>query len=245
MSTIKLSQVVAIEKNVKARVYSEVTELHKLCQKSDPLTGFVKTYEKAKDDGLDLPPETKRVAAIASEVIDRVSERLTELFDIEATKDYGNCQAFADVEVLGQVLIARCPVPYLLFLDKQLTDLRTFVSSIVVLDDSHDWDLDQKSNLWKAQPIRTHRTEKVQEALVLYNATDKHPAQTQLITRDVIVGHWKTVHFSGAIPRTRRMILLERIDTLAKAVKSAAAEANTTKVDRQQVGAAVFSYLFA
>jgi hypothetical protein len=39
---------------------------------------------------------------------------------------------------------------------------------------------------------------------VLYDATEHHPAQTQLISEDVIVGWWETVKHSGAIPRPRQ-----------------------------------------
>jgi hypothetical protein len=40
----KLNQIIAIEKGVKSRVYSRITELHKLAQKIDPYNGFAKNF---------------------------------------------------------------------------------------------------------------------------------------------------------------------------------------------------------
>ena len=63
----KLNQIIAIEKGVKARVYGELTELHKAVQKPELFNGFSKTYQKKDDDGEDLPAEKKRVQYAATE----------------------------------------------------------------------------------------------------------------------------------------------------------------------------------
>lgn len=244
MASILLNQVIAIEKGVKGRVYAEVTQLHHATQKPELLYGFSKTYDKLNDAAADLPPEQKRVQFNGEDVLKAVAKAQTELFDYTATKDFGNTHAKADVVVDDQILIAGCPVTFLLFLEKNLTDMRTFVDKIVPLDEARDWTKDPKSGFWKSEPITTHRTEKVQEGLTLAPATDKHPAQVQMITKDVIVGHWKTVHFSGALPMVRKTEIVERIDKLLHAVKSARELANNTKVDKQAVGASVFGYLF-
>lgn len=244
-STLKLNQIVAIEKGVKQRVYNEITELHKATQKADLLTGFAKTYAKEQTDGLDLPPENKRVQVIASETLKRVSALMGELFDVEATKDWGNTLARADITIDGKVLVAEAPVPFLLFLEKQLRDLRAYVASIVTLDDNHEWKLDAASNLWKAEPVKTHRTEKKQKSLTLAQATEKHPAQAVQITEDILVGYWSTTHHSGAIPRTMQLKLLGRIDTLAAAVKQARERANETPIEKKAPSAAVLGYVFA
>ena len=80
---------------------------------------------------------------------------------------------------------------------------------------------------------------------MLYDATEHHPAQTQLITEDVTTGHWSTVYTSGALPVPRREQLLERIEHLRNAVKRARARANDTEVEKRQIGDAIFGYLFA
>lgn len=239
----KLNQVVAVEKSVKSRVYGEFTELHKASQKAELFTGFVKNYRKKDEEGEDYPPERKRVQQNADEMLQQAASHLTELFDVTATKDWANCHARADVVVEGQTLVAEAPVPFLLFLEKQITDLHTFVSKIPTLDESDDWQRDENSGVFKTAPIATQRTKKVQKPIVMYEATKEHPAQTQLITEDIVVGYWDTVKHSGALPVPRKAKLLERLDALSKAVKYAREQANASDAPNQEVGKKLFEYL--
>ncbi len=241
----KLNQIIAIEKGVKSRSYSKLTRLHKDSQKTEPFNGFTKTFRRRDEDGVDFPPENRKVRLIASQVLARVADIQTELFDVTATKDWANGAARADVTVDGRVLIADAPVTYLLFLEKQLSDLRTFVDKLPVLDENEDWSADPNSHLFRTPRLTTHKTRKVQRPIVLYDATEHHPAQTQLVSEDVIVGWWDTVKLSGAIPVPRKEEVLGRLDRLLRAVKFAREEANDAEAERREVGAAVFGYLFS
>jgi hypothetical protein len=241
----KLNQIVAIEKGVKSRVYGEITEMHKTSQKPELFNGFAKTYRKKDEDGEDYPPERKKVQMVADAMLAKAASLLTELIDVTATKDWGNCHAFADVEVDGQVLLKNAPVPFLLFLEKQITDLHTFVDKLPMLDEADDWSRDENSSLYKTVPTATHRTKKLQKPVTLYEATKEHPAQTQMITEDVTVGYWDTVKHSGALPGPRKQVLLERIEKLAKAVKYAREQANATEAEQQKIGKVFFDYLLS
>lgn len=240
----KLNQIVAIEKSVKSRVYGDFTELHKASQKADLFTGFSKNYRKRDEEGEDYPPEQKRVQMEAGDALVQAAKLLTELFDVTATKDFANCTAFADVVVDGQAIVTQAPVPFLLFLEKQLTDLHTFVDKMPTLDPADEWQSDPNSGLYKTASIATQRTKKVQRPVVLYEATEKHPAQTQLITEDVVVGYWDTVKQSGALPIPRKRQLLDRIEKLSQAVKFAREQANDSEAPEKSVGGALFGYLF-
>lgn len=240
---LKLNQAIAIEKGVKSRAYSEIGEIHKLLQKPDLVNGFLKSYQKSNDEGLDLPNEIKKVQINAEVALKRIAAISSEAWDVEATKDLGNTTAFADVVVEGQTLLKRAPATLLLFLEKQLTDLRTLVDKVVVLSDDKEWAKDEKTTLWKSEPRKTHRTEKVQKAIVKYDATPQHPAQTEMVTQDVLVGYWTTVDFSGGLPTSRRRELLDRIDLLTRAVKSAREQANLVEVEKVAVGQALFDYI--
>lgn len=240
----KLNQIIAIEKGVKSRVYAEVSELHKANQKPALFNGFSKSYQANDEDGEKLPPERQRVQFEVHEVLSRVDRALTELIDVTARKDYTNCYAKADVVVDGKTIVGQAPVPFLLFLEKQLTDMRAFVAALPVLDEAETWARDPNSGLYKTDGIQTHRTKKVQKALVLYNATPEHPAQTQLVTEDIIAGYWTQVKMSGAMPKPEKDALLERVETLLKAVKQAREAANMCdEVGGPSVGVAIFDYL--
>lgn len=244
MSKLKLNQIIAIEKGIKSRVYGEITDLNKAIQKPDLFNGFSKQYQKKDEDGEDLPSEKKRVQFLVVDVLRHVERVSTELMDVTARKDWTNCHAKATVVVDGKPLIADVPVSYLLFLEKQLTDMRTFVDNLPVLDEADTWSRDENAGLFKTAEVKTHRTKKVQRPLVLYPATPEHPAQTQLVTEDIIAGFWGQVKTSGAMPKPDKQALAGRVEKLLRAVKEARELANVhDEVSPPAIGPAVFGYL--
>jgi hypothetical protein len=242
---MKLNQIIAIEKGTKNRVYAAITELHKSAQKPDLYYGFSKTYEAKEDGSEQFPPESKKVFLRADDVLLETKTLFAEYLDITATKDFANMTAKADVAINDNVLIKDCPVPFLLFLEKQLTDLRTFVDKMPILDETDDWRRDKASGLFKTEPTKTHRTAKVIKPIVKYDATPEHPAQTDLITQDVIVGYWNQVKQSGAITRGERRKLLEKIEIVLNAVKSAREEANSIDAPDKKSGTDLLEFIFA
>jgi hypothetical protein len=133
----------------------------------------------------------------------------------------------------------------LLFLEKQLVDLHTFIKKLPVLDASETWTLDTSADCWATEPVQTVRTKKIPRNHVKAEATDKHPAQVEVYYEDVTVGYWRTVKFSGALPARRVNELLERVERLQEYVKFAREEANNLEVEDQKVGATVLGWLFA
>lgn len=240
----KLNQIIAVEKGIKSRGYAEFNELHKATQKQELFNGFSKNYQKKNEESEELPPENKRVQFTTTDVLRNGARILTELFDVTARKDYTNCVAKADVKINEKVIIKGAPVSYLLFLEKQLTDLRTFFSVLPVLDPAENWILDANSGLFKTEATQTHRTKKIARPIVLYQATPEHPAQTQLITEDILAGYWSQVKHSGAMPAPAKAVLVERVEALLQAVKQTREEANgLEEVATPEVGEAVFNYL--
>lgn len=242
---MKLHEVVAVEKGVKSRTYGQITLIDKQAQKAEPFSGISRNFRKKDTDGEDYPPERKKVTAVADVLLKQVAQFTAELFDVEATKDWGNCSAKADIVVDGQTLVSGAPVTFLLFLEKQVTDLRTMVDRFVTLDENEDWTLDANSGLYKTALTSTHRTQKVQKPLVLYPATPEHPAQTQIISEDVIVGWWDTTKFSGALPLPKKVAIVERLDKLLRAVKEARERANDIEIEKRSVGDQIFAYVFS
>lgn len=241
----KLNQIIAVEKGIKSKVYSNLTDFNKLVQKSDLFNGLSKKYEKKEDEGEELPSEKKKVQYTVAEVLKNVERSLSELMTVTARKDFTNTEAKADVKVGDKVIVAGAPVSFLLFLEKTLTDVRTFIGNLPVLDESENWSFDEKTGLYNTETVRTHRTRKVQKPIVLYPATPEHPAQTQLITEDIIAGYWAQVKQSGALPKTEKADYLEKVDTLLKAVKESREAANVQEeVKSPEVGEVVFEFIF-
>ncbi len=242
----KLNQIIAVEKGIKSRVYSEFSDLNKAVQKAELFNGFSKTYQKKDEDSEALPNENKRVQMTVPEVLRSASRLLTEIMDVTARKDYTNCEAKAPVIIEGKEIIPDAPVSYLLFLEKQINDIRTFVSNLPVLDLSETWEMDANSGLFKAEATQTYRTKKIVKPIVLYPATPEHPAQTQLMNEDVIAGYWSQTKHSGGIPAPEKEEMLERVERLSQAVKQAREAANgKDEIKAPAVGDAIFSYILA
>jgi hypothetical protein len=84
----------------------------------------------------------------------------------------------------------------------------------------------------------------VQKALVLFPATDKHPAQTQLITEDITAGHWTTTKFATVMAAKEKREILARIVQLQDAVKIAREDANDVAVTEKQIASPLLKYIF-
>ncbi|MBX6387425.1 MAG: hypothetical protein IRZ08_00245 [Frankia sp.] len=240
----KLNQIIAIEKGVKARAAREFAELSQLVQKEALLSGISRTYQPRDEEGDQLPPEGTKVQVRVEEVLNDVASSLVRLFDVVLTKDTANCSAKADVVVDGETLLRDVPVAYLLFLEKQLAELHTFVTRLPVLDPAEDWSWDPAAGVHRTPTTRTVRSRKVPKVLVKYEATEHHPAQTEVFTVDEPVGDWSTVKFSGALPADRRKQIIDRVVALADAVKVAREAANQYEVTDQTAGKVVFDHIF-
>ncbi|RYE90788.1 MAG: hypothetical protein EOO75_09675 [Myxococcales bacterium] len=244
MSKPKLNQIIAIEKGTKSKSLQDLTEAHHALQKPALLAGISRTYRPRDEEGEQLPAEATRVQIKAEEIVRRTADVLSKLFDVVASKDWANTRARADVLVDGQVLLAQVPVSYLIFLEKQLVDLHTFIKKLPVLDAAEHWTFDPSADSWATEPVQTTRTKKIPRNHVKAEATEKHPAQVEVYYEDVIVGTWRTIKFSGALPAARVNHLLERIEKLQQSVKFAREEANSAEVDEQKVGHKVLGFLF-
>lgn len=240
----KLNQVLAVERNTKSKANSELTKLHR-ASNTDLFNGFSRKYNTQEEGGETFPAEQKLVQFKAEETLKKIERTLSGLFDITATKDAANQSAVATVIVAGEELLTGVPATTLLFLEKQLHDLNTFVGKMPILDPQFTWKKDEAVNLFKADSQKTTKTKKVHKPIVLHPATKEHPAQTQLVQEDVIVGHWTKELHSGAFTEERRRSVTDRIETLQKAVKYAREAANNVKAPDVFIGEKVFGYLFS
>lgn len=245
MGKVALNKVIAIESGVKTGASRKETDLYHLLQKNALLNGIARTYQPKDDDGDKLPSETTLVQVRVEKILSDLSDELTRLFDVTLTKEEGNSKAKADVVVDGVTLLKQVPVTYLLFLEKQLVNINTFVGKLPTLDPASEWVYDSNNDVFVTLPVQTVKTKKVPRNWVKAEATEKHPAQVEIFHEDVVVGYWTKVDSSGAIPATRKAELLSRVEKLITAVKFAREEANSLEVEDQFAGAKVFNYLFA
>jgi hypothetical protein len=241
-----MNQVIAAEKGVRSRNYEKITKKHHSLGQPDLIMGIEKVYTPLDENSAEiLQPESKKVQLDATKALEEVRELFLGMWDVIATKDFGNTQAKADLIVGEAVLIKNAPVTLLLTLSKQLDDMHSLVKNLPVLDPSEDWERDANTDSYRSQPKKTTRTQKVTEFITAAPATDKFPAQVHPVVKDVTVGTWTTTKFSGALPAKKVNDMLKRVETLQRAVKFAREEANTTEVENLNVCGKLVEYIFS
>jgi len=242
----RLHQILALEKTAKATTEGAVTRAYHDAQKTALFNGLTRVYTASDaDDQERLPPERKMVQLTAAEVLGRAAQAWTRQANVVATKDATNQTAKASVMLGGQVLVADVPVSTLLYLEKMLVNVAEMVKKMPVLDPEVEWGTapDAATGQWKSKPEQTVRTRKVPKAFVKAPATDKHPAQVDVFTEDVIVGTWQKTLFSGALPAARKADMLSRVQEVQEAVKVAREYANQAVVVPGAVGEPIFDFV--
>ncbi len=241
----KLNQIVAVVAGKKADAEKAITAIYHQVQKTTLFEGISKSYEALREDGEALPAETKLLQYKVAEAIAAFREAMVPVFDVTLTQDVTNREADADVVVDGVLILEAVPVTYLLFLEKKLTDLHTFVAKLPTLDPAQRWTYSRDTDCFITAETWKYHTKKLSRVLEKSPATDKHPAQVEVIQEDVNVGRWKTVNLSGAIPAKDQHDMLVRVKKLIEAVKAAREHANMLPAaENQTAGDAVFDFVF-
>jgi hypothetical protein len=241
----KLNQINAIVTSRKGEAEKAVTELYKLIQKEQLFVGRERTYRPLDEmNGQKLPPESQRVQQRVDDLIKQAREKWSELWNLVLTQDTGNQQAKSDLVVDGKTILSNVPVTTLLFLDKQINDLETFISKLPTPDPAEEWSHDPNTGLLRSRATESIRTSKEPTVIVKYEATEDHPAQTELFTKDIPVGTWTQILYSGCIPADKKNAVLARIRKLQDAIKIAKEQANLMEVERQKCADPVFAFVF-
>jgi len=236
---------IALEKGVKQRTYKEIDAAYDLLRKPEVLNGFAKEYQPLEENGQSLPSESKKVQITSGELFEIIKDQMIEYLNIETSKDFTNASATGDIIANGVEIQKGVPVTTLLALEKQLLDLRTSIEKAVTLDPSQDWKFDKATGCQRTEPVRKARTNKVPKVITLAPATDKHPAQTQLLQEDVIAGYWVQTEISGALEAPTKRNYIERVNDLLDAVKAAREQANSTEIKRFEFAEKMLNYVFA
>lgn len=244
----KLHQVVALAEGKKTNSQKVLTKAYHTLQKgtgeNSPFSGIERTYEPLEEGSEVFPTESKRVQVKVKDAVAEVQATLEETWNCLLTQDSANTEARASVTVDGKELVKDVPVTYLMYMEKQLTDLATFVEKLPTLDPAFDWEYDENSDAYVTKPTKTHKTKKLPVVIKKAEATKEHPAQVEIVSEDKIVGYWTTRHFNGCIPAKDKNDMLARVRKLQDAVKVARTEANDREVKQRNESKQLLQYVF-
>lgn len=239
-----LHQLLAILQSAKSKALADKTAVYQTVQKQHLFNGLSRTYQPLEDGGYVYPMEGNNIQESGGQCIQRFIEASKEHIDLCARQDWTNTQASADVILDGVVILKAVPVQHLLYLEKQITDIQTFIKSLPLLDPTKTWEYDSNRGCYVSSPKTTTKTKKNTTFLTVAEATDKHPAQVREVTRDDIEGTWTTVDFSGALPKEEVDQYLKNTQALLQAILIAREEANKKEVIPINTSDKIFETIF-
>lgn len=190
--------------------------------------------------------EHKEVVTTVIETMDYALKMWLRAEDVQFQKNHTNQRATGTVMWEGKPLLQDMPVDQLLGLEARLTKIRELFMAIPTLDASVVWEGDPQAGIGRwvtKEPIETAKTEKRVFPIIMHPATDKHPAQIQVASKDDPVGLFTQIKRSGAATAAEKAACIQNIDTLIVEVKRARMRANETEVIASPVMSAVVGIL--
>ena len=144
----KLHQILAVAQGTKQRAQQALTKFYHQVQKPEPFTGLIKTYRPKDEEGEQLPGEGVRVQLDAAALLQGLKAQLAPMYKVVGDIDRTNMIAAASVIVDGKVILADVPVATLLWLEKQLADMRTVFNTLPTLNPEFTWTRDEATGVW-------------------------------------------------------------------------------------------------
>jgi hypothetical protein len=246
-----LHELLAVEKDAKD-VFSKILEetLKTFKQKSTHFLETRRIYNPFNEEDKDRPDEefVPMVTTVPTK-LSYAQKSFVRLMDIEIQKERANQSASADIVVElpdGKVetILEKAPVTFLVQMESVLERIRNLYQSIPTLDPAKVWVVDDvRENTWKSEPIERVRTKKIPKVIVKAPATDKFPAQTEIVTSDEPVGKWIQTFACGGLSPKQKSQVLSRIDSLIVGIKIARAKANAQEVKKAKIGNKLFNYI--
>jgi len=246
----KLHELLAIEGPLKSQADKCRTDLAASFDKKRHLfTEKLVTFKPLEEGKAPVTEEQSSLQTSVSSELNWIKGIWSKALDGAYSIAEANTVARADVVLEdGTLLLKNVPTTALLELEKRANEIRDLVGAIPTLDPAKGFELDaaRGKGIYRAKDDVRFRTKKVQKALVLYDATDKHPAQVKEISVDEVTGEIVTQEWSGMITPAEKADMLDRAEQLARAIKSARSRANGVDVPEFTVvvGSVLLSYVF-
>lgn len=239
----KLHEVLAAEKTRMAAWNAVMEETRKKFADRHYFEGHVKTLRMIEESEgnkaiEDQARESKPVITTVYETLEYLLDLYSTAEDLQYDKNDTNRHAVGTVMWEGQPLFTDLPVDELLGLENRLGKLRELFLVIPTVDASRQWQRSSSSGThgWVALPPEdTTKTEKQVIPVVLHEGTKEHPPQVQAIHKDVVVGRFTTVRYSGSATALQKAEGIKRIDALLVEVKQARMRANETEVHHRNL----------
>ncbi len=251
----KLHELLAVEADLEGRSRNIMNETRKVFKDKPVLfMGAVRNYKPFEDDGIDYPSEFQNLTSTVDEKLEYTGKSIIKYYDALLQKEATNQVAKADLVVDGQVIATGLPATFLLGMEARLRNVREVYAQIPTLAIGTEWKADEAKGkgVWSTvHPEESMKTEKTTKSKVLYEAKfpkegeggQSIPAVIDKWNEVINVGKYTKYVWSGMLTPARKSELLDRIDSLLRAVKKARQRANSTEVLKVNVGKSLMDYI--
>jgi hypothetical protein len=239
----KLHELLAVEKSKISATHKLYEETLSKFKKEQFFSGHLKRLNMLIDSPENVAIERaakddKALPTTVPETLKYFLDFWANSEDVTYAKNQTNQAANADLLLDGEVLVANVPVDELLGLEVRLENLRRLMNEMPTLDAAKTWAKTNSGRFgeWVALTDEvTSKTEKVMTPVVLYEATDKHPAQIERVTVDKVVGSFTRTSFSGAATSKQKATVIELLDKLLYEAKQARQRANCVEASKEKI----------
>lgn len=246
----KLHELLAVNSNLAQQADKVRADLSATFEKKRHL--FAKklvTFTPIEEGASAVTEEQSDIQTTVTHELEWITGISIKTIDTSHQIDVANTVAKADIVTEdGDAIATDVPATSLLQLEKQLKEVQALVTAIPTLDPAKGFVADEASGkgIYRARDVNKSRTRKDQKVITLAPATDKHPAQAQLVPVDVVTGTIREQEWSALLTPALKSNLLERCEVLVRAVKKARARANEVEVDvvGHKIGKALLGYVF-
>jgi hypothetical protein len=244
----KLHEVLAVEGDLRSTAGTVIKEAEGTFDKRPAhfLQIETRTEHFAEGDRTRDSSEHKKIETTVADKLAYVGEMVRRYYDCYLQKESANQQARANVEVDGKAFLSDVPVVVLLGMEQRLKELRDMYEKIPTLQPGPTWvpEPSMGVGVYRSQHDDVRFvTKKTKEPVIMYPATDKHPAQVQVLDTDVPIARRITTNWSGMLSVYDKSMLLDRIDTLIQAFKRARMRANEVEAPSREMGEKIFEFL--
>jgi len=246
----KLFELLVVEGQFKSQANTTRTELKSSFEKKRHLFEEKRKTFTSNEAGVEPTVEEQSdiQTSIKSE-LKWISEILSKAYDTSYQVAEGNTKARADVVLDdGTILLENVPATALLELEKRAGEIKDLVKSIPTLDPAKGFSIDpsKPEGTYRARDVVKARTKKSIEVITKAQATKEHPAQTEMINVDKVIGTILEQEWSSLITPAQKGLIIERAEELQRSCKSALHRANALELTLPlpTCGKKIFDYVF-
>lgn len=189
------------------------------------------------------PPQNKALNKKVGNSLKKTLNFFIDAIDLSVSKEKTNLKTSAEV-MIGESKFNLSSGEILAIL-KRIDQLKKYFKKIPTLSTNEFWSKDETDGVYKTQKKEENSTVKAKVPVELTKATDKFQATAQLVDKDIVVGKWGTILFSGELSNSEKMSLISKLSDLETTFKQALQAANDAEVEMIKIGESISNFLLS